>query len=89
MHRITQKLKFYPNNESKIFYEQFQNLLKEQISIINDAVDPSIPNYIYATNVLKSKNAIFKFFQDKLIWMIEKTDPELVGILKDVALFPF
>lgn len=87
MHRITQKLKFYPNNESKNFYEQFQNLLKEQISIINDAVDPSIPNYIYATNVLKSKNAIFKFFQDKLIWMIEKTDPELVGILKDVAFF--
>lgn len=80
-------MKLYPGNESKLFYEQFQNLLKDQILIINEAVDPTVPNYIYATNVLKSKNAIFKFFQNKIVWMLERTDPELIGILKDVGFF--
>ena len=34
------------------FCEKFQKTLKNEVDRINDIVDDSIPNYVYAANVL-------------------------------------
>ena len=37
---------------TKDFFNEFQTILKVEIDKINQSVDNSVPNYIYATNVI-------------------------------------
>jgi hypothetical protein len=64
--KISENFKILNKDLNKKFFDQFQDLLKIEIENINTAVDNTVPNYIYATNVLSSKIKIFKFFSNKL-----------------------
>jgi hypothetical protein len=64
--KISEKFKVLNKDLNKKFFDEFQELLKLEIENINTAVDNTVPNYIYATNVLSSKIKIFKFFNNKL-----------------------
>jgi hypothetical protein len=64
--KISDKLKQTNKELNKTFFEEFQELLKNEISNINSAVDNTVPNYIYATNVLSSKLKIFNQFNTRL-----------------------
>lgn len=51
--KINEKLKSVSKDKQKLFFQDFQTLLKSEISGINSNIDNSVPNYIYASNVLK------------------------------------
>jgi len=53
--KISEKINLIHKEKTTEYLEQFQSLLKREITKINTAVDNSVPNYIYATNVLSSK----------------------------------
>jgi phosphoenolpyruvate-protein kinase (PTS system EI component) len=63
--KLSEKLKQVNKEMNKTFFEEFQSLLKNEINHINTAVDNTVPNYIYATNVLSSKIKIFKYFNSR------------------------
>jgi hypothetical protein len=63
--KVSEKLKQVNKDLNKTFFEEFQELLKSEIANINTAVDTTVPNYIYATNVLSSKVKIFKYFSSR------------------------
>jgi len=50
--KINDKLKTISKEKQKVFFEDFQVLLKSEIDKINKSVDNSVPNYCYAANVL-------------------------------------
>jgi len=50
--KISDMLKSISKEKQKIFFEDFQVLLKTEIDKINKNVDLSIPNYYYAANVI-------------------------------------
>eukprot|EP00340_Litonotus_pictus_P008064 CAMPEP_0170532350 /NCGR_PEP_ID=MMETSP0209-20121228/71031_1 /TAXON_ID=665100 ORGANISM="Litonotus pictus, Strain P1" /NCGR_SAMPLE_ID=MMETSP0209 /ASSEMBLY_ACC=CAM_ASM_000301 /LENGTH=748 /DNA_ID=CAMNT_0010828319 /DNA_START=266 /DNA_END=2512 /DNA_ORIENTATION=+ len=54
----------------KKMIENFQQLLNSEIERINNCIDSSVPNYIYATSVSGSKSRIYKFFLDNIIALI-------------------
>ena len=58
--KISDRLKSINKESNKEFFDSFQELLKTEIVNINKSVDNTVPNYIYATNVLSSKIKIFK-----------------------------
>lgn len=64
--KISEKLKLNSKEMNKEFFDEFQAMLKLEISKINQSVDNTIPNYIYATNVISSKQKIFYYFYEKL-----------------------
>lgn len=82
--KISEKLKGLSKDANKDFMEEFQNLLKTEIMNINKSVDNTVPNYIYATNVLSSKIKIFKYFNIKYLDFIEKKDSESAKILREL-----
>lgn len=53
--KINDKLKTISKEKQKVFFEDFQVLLKTEIDKINKSVDNSVPNYYYAANVLHVK----------------------------------
>jgi len=50
--RINERLKPLGKDSLSQFFNNFQNILRVEIDKINKSVDNSIPNYIYATNVI-------------------------------------
>lgn len=50
--RINEKLKPSGKEALAAFFDDFQNALKIEIDKINNSVDNTIPNYVYATNVI-------------------------------------
>lgn len=57
--RINERLKPLGKDALSGFFNNFQNILRVEIDKINKSVDNSIPNYIYATNVIIVKNYFF------------------------------
>lgn len=51
-------------------FDNFQTILNSEIERINNCIDASVPNYIYATSVASSKNRIYKFFLDNILELI-------------------
>ncbi len=68
---------------SKHFFEEFHSRLTGEVQKINGAVDNTVPNYIYAANLLKAKISIYSFFHTKAVSVIERRDPETGAILMD------
>lgn len=78
---------FYSQDRANNFCDEFNKLLKEEIKIINKSIE-SIPNYIYASNVISSKCKMYYFFQEIIFnnfFQIEKISGELLKILKELA----
>ncbi len=50
--RVNERLKPLGKDSLSQFFNNFQNILRIEIEKINKSVDNSIPNYIYATNVI-------------------------------------
>lgn len=83
--KISEKLKQINKEANKEFFEEFQNILKLEISNINNAVDNTVPNYIYATNVLSSKIKIFKYFNMKYVDYLELKEQDSAKILREIS----
>lgn len=56
--KVSEKLKLV--NLKQNFKEEFQTLIKNEISKINSNYE-TVPNYIYSANVLESQLALYSF----------------------------
>ena len=65
--QILKDIQFITNFNSDI-KNQFQNILQKEIDKINSNVD--IPNFLYATNILKTKSLVYNFFNEEIIKFI-------------------
>ncbi len=83
--KISEKINLIHKEKTTEYLEQFQSLLKREITKINTAVDNSVPNYIYATNVLSSKITIFKYFEDKYLEYLDSHDPEIAKMIREFS----
>lgn len=83
--KISEKINITQKEKTQEYLEQFQSILKEEITKINTAVDNAVPNYIYATNVLSSKITIFKYFEDKYMEYLEFHDPDIAKMIKEFS----
>ena len=64
---IQAKLEDNNNTFFSDFSQQFQSLLNNEIEMINEYLDSSVPNFIYGTKILNSKLKVFNFFNDVII----------------------
>lgn len=83
--KISEKINLINKERTAEYLEQFQTLLKKEITKINTAVDNAVPNYIYATNVLSSKVTIFKYFEDKYLEYLDKHDAETAKMIRELS----
>jgi len=83
--KISEKLMMVNRDKNQIYLEEFQNILKREITKINNSVDNSVPNYIYATNVISSKLVIFKYFQNKYLEFLDYTDKGSSMLLREIG----
>lgn len=83
--KISEKINLIQKEKTQEYLEQFQSILKEEITKINDAVDNAVPNYIYASNVLKSKITIFKYFEDKYLEYLDIHDPDVAKMVREFS----
>jgi len=84
--KISEILKQINKELTKSFHEEFYKMLREEIANINQSVENTIPNYIYASKVLASKIKIYKYFFDTLTdkAIPFTTDSEAFALLKDL-----
>jgi len=83
--KISEKIKQMISREAnKEFFDEFQELLKNEIMNINKSVDNTVPNYIYATNVLSSKIKIFRYFKSKYLDILESRESESAKVIKEI-----
>lgn len=54
--KISDKLKSISKDKQKVFFEDFQVLLKSELDKINKTVENEVPNYYYVANVLNVRN---------------------------------
>lgn len=83
--KISEKINLIQKDKSQDYLEQFQSILKREITKINTAVDNAVPNYIYASNVLSSKITIFKYFEDKYLEYLDIHDPETSKMIREFS----
>jgi hypothetical protein len=83
--KISEKIKIVSRDANKEFFEEFQQLLTKEIVNINKSVDNTVPNYVYATNVLSSKIKIFRYFNTKYIDILETKDVDNATIIKEIT----
>jgi len=83
--KISEKINLVHKEKTSEYLEQFQSLLKREITKINTAVDNAVPNYIYASNVLSSKITIFKYFEDKYLEYLDGHDPETAKMIREFS----
>ena len=77
--KVSEKLKLV--NLKQNFKEEFQTLIKNEISKINSNYE-TVPNYIYSANVLESQLALYSFFNEKFLLYLEYKDPEAAKLEK-------
>ena len=61
---ILKELQLIKNFNSDI-KNQFQKILKNEIDKINSEIE--IPNYLYATNILKAKSLVYNFLNEEIV----------------------
>jgi hypothetical protein len=83
--KISERLKSINKESNKEFFDSFQDLLKTEIVNINKSVDNTVPNYIYATNVLSSKIKIFKYFKTKYLEILDTKDSDSAKVMREVV----
>lgn len=83
--KISEKINLIQKDKSQDYLEQFQSILKREITKINTAVDNAVPNYIYASNVLSSKITIFKYFEDKYLEYLDIHDSETSKMMREFS----
>lgn len=83
--KISEKINLIQKDKSQDYLEQFQSILKREITKINTAVDNAVPNYIYASNVLSSKITIFKYFEDKYLEYLDIHDSETSKMIREFS----
>ena len=71
--KVSEKLKLTKNKDN--FKEEFQSLIKAEINKINSNYE-TVPNYIYATNVIESQLALYSFFNDKFLSYLDSKEPD-------------
>lgn len=81
---VSEKLKSISSEEGEKFLQQFEALLKNEISKINKSVEMNSPNYIYATNVLDSVMKILNYFNEKFISYLITKDEENAKVIKKI-----
>lgn len=76
---------FQKNNDelAKQFQEEFHNLLKEEISSINQSVG-NTPNYIYGINFVNSKIKIYNYFLNTLLEKADNFDSNSIALIKSL-----
>ena len=57
------------NNENNVNVE-FKLLLENKMKILNDFINKNCPNFFYLCKLIKIKIEIYKFFQDKILIML-------------------
>jgi septal ring factor EnvC (AmiA/AmiB activator) len=58
--------------------------LKTEIEKINKCIENTVPNYVYASEIISSKIKIANFFFEKFLEYVEKKDTEISSIFKDI-----
>ena len=81
---VSEKLRMISKEESDLFLTDFESLLKNEISKINQCVEHNSPNYIYATNVLDSVFKILNYFNTKYCTYLQLKDVESAEISKKI-----
>lgn len=81
---VSEKLKSINQEEGDLFLQQFETLLKNEISKINKCVEINSPNYIYATNVLDSVLKILNYFNNKLLTFLKLQDEDNANIIEKI-----
>lgn len=81
---VSEKLKSINQEEGDLFLQQFETLLKNEISKINKCVEINSPNYIYATNVLDSVLKILNYFNNKLLSFLKLQDEDNANIIEKI-----
>ena len=71
------------DNEKKL-QENYQLMLKSEIEKINKCIEHTVPNYVYASEIVSSKIKISNFFFEKFLEYVEKKDTEISSIFKDI-----
>ena len=82
---VSEKLKSINQEEGDLFLQQFETLLKNEISKINKCVEINSPNYIYATNVLDSVLKILNYFNNKLLTFLKLQDEDNANIIEKIT----
>jgi hypothetical protein len=80
--KINEKLKLV-SKENK-FNDNYQSMVKSEIEKINKCIEHSVPNYVYATEIISSKVKISNFFVEKFLEYVEKKDTEICTIFRDI-----
>lgn len=83
--KISEKLNIVNRDKNQTYLEEFQNILKREITKINNCVDSAVPNFVYATNVISSKLIIFKYFQNKYLDFLDHADKESSSMLREIG----
>ena len=69
--KVSEKLK--QSNMKDNLKDGFQNLIKSEINKINSNYE-TVPNYIYATNVIESQLSLYSFFNEKFLTYLDSKD---------------
>ena len=83
--KISEKINIVNKDKNQSYLEEFQNILKLEITKINSCVDRDVPNYVYASNVISSKLIIFKYFQNKYLEYLDYSDKESSSMLRELG----
>jgi hypothetical protein len=83
--KISEKINIVNRDKNQSYLEEFQNILKLEITKINSCVDRAVPNYVYASNVISSKLTIFKYFQNKYLEYLDYSDKESSSMLREIG----
>ena len=82
--KIAEKSKLVNKDNEKKLQENYQLLLKTEIEKINKCIEHTVPNYVYASEIISSKIKISNFFFEKFLEYVEKKDTETSSIFKDI-----
>jgi len=83
--KLSEKFILIKKEKNQSILEEFQNILKTQITKINNTVDNGAPNYIYVTNIISTKLKIFNYFQNKYLELLDYTDKDKAESLRDIG----
>lgn len=81
--KISEKLKTI-GIQTEQFKENYENLLKTEIEKINGCIEGSVPNYMYASQILGSKLNFGNFFIQNFLNFLTKKDQESAAIIKEI-----
>ena len=64
---ILNGISYLENDNENNINNEFKMLLENKMKILNEFINKNIPNYLYLCKLIKIKIEIYKFFQDKIL----------------------